>query len=175
VLDRVKVSEAGTSISAWRVALSMRKSRSHAQRSSRWALQVHCGSGERQAATTRPSWASFSGARRGDVSDADEVVYLDYLGSLDARETILDSILSRSSRAVTMLFGRLEAAGAPRLADGAVVARRWLEWLASRCAESGPTHCICACSLHADVTTFVSRGSSFAPCLDSSEARLRAF
>ena len=60
---------------------------------SRWALQVHFVPGKRRAATTRPTWPSSTGARRGDVSDA-EVDYLDYLGSLDGREPILPSILS---------------------------------------------------------------------------------
>ena len=71
----------------------MCRSRSHAQRSSRWALQVHFVPGKRRAATTRPTWSSSNGARRGDVSDA-EVDYLDYMGSPDGRETILPSILS---------------------------------------------------------------------------------
>ena len=71
----------------------MCRSRSHAQQSSRWALQVHFVPGKRRAATTRPTWPSSNGARRGDVSDA-EVDYIDYLSNLDGRETILPSILS---------------------------------------------------------------------------------
>jgi hypothetical protein len=44
----------------------------------------------------------------------------------------------RSSRAVTiMLFGRLEAAGALRWEDWAVVSRRWSERGVSGCAASG--------------------------------------
>ena len=91
--------------------------------------------GKRRAATTRPRWPSSSGARRGDhpVAYADQV---DYVGKHDGRETIL---LSRS-RVLTMLFGRLEAAGAPRWADGAVGERRWAEREVSRCAVSGSTH-----------------------------------
>ena len=54
----------------------------------------------------------------------------------------------RSSRAVTiMLFGRLEAAGAPRWADGAVGEPRWAEWGVSRCVVSGPTPSVVPCSL----------------------------
>ena len=53
---------------------------------------------------------------------------------------------SRSSRALANLIGRLEAAGAPQLACGAVGERRWSEWVAGRCAESGPTHCAAPCS-----------------------------
>ena len=52
----------------------------------------------------------------------------------------------RSSRSVTMLFGRLEAPGAPRWADGAVGERRWWERGVSGCAASGSTHCTTSCS-----------------------------
>ena len=62
-------------------------------------LQVHCGSGERRAATTRPSWPTSNGARRGDVSDP-ELDYLDAMGSPDGRETILLSILSSGAHAL---------------------------------------------------------------------------
>ena len=71
----------------------MCRTRSQAQQSSRWAFQVHFVPGKRRAGSTRPTWPSSTGARRGDVSDA-EVDYLDLLGSLDGREPILPSILS---------------------------------------------------------------------------------
>ena len=62
-------------------------------------LQVHCGSGERRAATTRPSWPTSTGARRGDhpVADADQFVYM---SKHDGRETILLSIFSSSDHAL---------------------------------------------------------------------------
>jgi hypothetical protein len=53
---------------------------------------------------------------------------------------------TRSSRVLTMLFGRLEAPGAPRWADWAVGERRWAERGVSSCAASGPTHCTTSCS-----------------------------
>ena len=53
---------------------------------------------------------------------------------------------TRSSRVLTMLFGRLEAPGAPRWADGAVGERRWWERGVSGCAASGSTHCTTSCS-----------------------------
>ena len=68
----------------------MRPPRSRADQSSHWDLARIGDAGERRAATTRPTWASSNGARRGDVSDA-EVDYLDYLSNLDGRETILPS------------------------------------------------------------------------------------
>ena len=86
-----------------------------------------------------------------------------------ATSTVGTSSSTRSSRAVTNLFGRLEVRGAPRWADSAVGERRWSERGVSGCAASGPTHfstpCslehvaehICACSLRADVTAFVNR------------------
>ena len=77
LLGPVKGSEAAAWSAAWRAPISMRPLSSHAQRSSCWALQVHCGSGERRAATTRPSWPTSTGARRGDhpVADADQFDY----------------------------------------------------------------------------------------------------
>ena len=53
---------------------------------------------------------------------------------------------TRSSRVLTMLFGRLEAPGAPRWADWAVGERRWSERGVSGCAASGPTHFTVPCS-----------------------------
>ena len=53
---------------------------------------------------------------------------------------------TRSSRAVTNLFGRLVAPGAPRWADWAVGERRWSERAVSSWAVSGPTHCTTSCS-----------------------------
>ena len=53
---------------------------------------------------------------------------------------------TRSSRALTNLFGRLGAPGAPRWADGAVGERRWSERGVSGCAASGSTHCTTSCS-----------------------------
>ena len=105
------------------------------------------------------------------------------MGNLDARETILDSILSSADHALRAArgsfdsilssadhaFGRLEAPGAPRWADWAVGERRWAERGVSGCAASGPTHftvpCsweqvpvhVCACPLPAHVIAFVPR------------------
>eukprot|EP00966_Prymnesium_polylepis_P273822 6325440-Prymnesium_polylepis.1 len=45
-----------------------------------------------------------------------------------------------------MLFGRLEAPGAPRWVDWAVGERRWAERGVSGCAASGPTHFAAPCS-----------------------------
>ena len=75
-----------------------------------YSIYQQSNSCARQAATTQPSWATSTGARRGHFSDA-EVDYLDYLGSLDGREPILPPRSSRAVR-VTNLFGRL---GAPQL------------------------------------------------------------
>ena len=87
----------------------MCRTRSQAQQSSRWAFQVHFVPGERRAATTRPTCPTSTGARRGDVFDA-EVDYLDYLGSLDGRDTILPSILSISDHALRAARGSWSSA-----------------------------------------------------------------
>ena len=63
-----------------------------------------------------------------------------------AASTVGSPSSPRSSRSVTMLFGRLEAPGAPRWADGAVGERRWSERGVSGCAASGSTHCTTSCS-----------------------------
>ena len=87
----------------------MRLSRSEGQIQRHKALVVPTVPGERRAATTRPRWASSTGARRGDVSDA-EVDYLDYLGSLDGRDTILPSILSIGDHALRAARGSWSSA-----------------------------------------------------------------
>jgi hypothetical protein len=88
-------------------------------------------------AVQRPLWkASFSpsGQRRSTRS------------TTWATSTLGRPSSTRSSRVLTMLFGRLEAPGGARWEDWAIGERRWSGRGVSGCALSGPTHFTTLCS-----------------------------
>ena len=165
---------------AWRQSLSMRPPRSRSHRSSRCQLAGIGDAGERRLATTRPRWSSSTWARQGDhpVADAD---YLDYLGNLDGRDTIIDSILSsddhilRAARgAWSSLVGRLgcdraHSVGGRRRRRATAQCR--FRPTAQPHAAGSAWRCMCACSQHADATAFVPR---VVPRAVSGQARPRA-
>ena len=123
VLGRVKVSEAATWSAAWRRRLSMPPSRSRPQRSSHWATRVQRDSQESAKPPRHDQHGPAPLGRDGVTSPSRMLTS----STTWAASTVGSPSSPRSSRAVTNLFGRLEAAGAPRLADWAAIARRWAE------------------------------------------------
>ena len=147
---------------AWRGSLSMRPPR---PTSSEQPLPIgrdrRCGRAPSRHDTTIMAHLQWS-ATRARLRPGGRLARLSGQPRRSGAHPPLDPLERRPN-----LFGRLGAPGAPRWADGAVGERRWSGRGVSGCAVSGPTHfttlcswerllqCICACSLHADVTTFV--------------------
>ena len=130
------------------------------------------------AATTRPSWASSSGARRGDVAGA-MLDYLIYMSNIDGRETILASFLSSHGQPLRAVAWHLELRCGQMVLEACVggVRGKPLRGVArgrppAQYYYSGTAcQCMCACSQRADVPAFVPR---VVPHAVSAHARLEA-
>ena len=136
VLGRVKVSAAATGSAAWRRRLST--CRRQGADLSGAAIGPHGYKGIRRSA--KPPRHDQHGPAPMGRDGVTSPSRMPTSSTTWATSTLGRPSSTRSSRVLTMLFGRLEAPGAPRWADWAVGERRWAERGVSGCAASGPTH-----------------------------------